>query len=212
MYILHKKFSDRKKFFIFFSPRFIGDIFFKAKKPKAIRVNDVTKRDTVEMFAYNSCFPGSSRIAIVPESGTTPEIFRSIEPRALITRHSVRERLQGFSRRRWRREAEKGKGDECGGGNFAVFRQGSFRLFWLQPPGYRYCHNFRRAPRRLPRCKPISTPHYPFAVISPLATALRNESEIGNFEASASVNSANSDSRPAKPVIPDIFRDLETAR
>lgn len=126
MYILHKKFSDRKKFFIFFSPRFIGDIFFKAKKPKAIRVNDVTKRGTVEMFAYNSCFPGSFRIAIVPESGTTPEIFRSIEPRALITRHSVRERLQGFSRRRWATGGGEREGGRMRGWKFRGVSTGIF--------------------------------------------------------------------------------------
>lgn len=148
------------------------------------------------MCAYNSCFPGSSWIAIVPESGTTPEIFRSIEPRALITAPlRARKITRIFAATGG---GERGRGTKCGGGNFAVFRQGSFRLFWLQPPGCRYCHNFRRAPGRLPRCKPISTPHYPFAVISPLATALRNESEIGNFEASASVNSANSDGRPGQ--------------
>lgn len=100
------------------------------------------------MCAYNTRSPGLFWIAIVPESGATPEIFRSIEPRALITCRFVRERLQGFSRQRWRRGQRKGRG----GGNFAVFRQGSFRLFWLQPPGCRYHHNFRRTPRRLPRC------------------------------------------------------------
>lgn len=201
-HILHKNFWIAKNSLYFFDA-FYRWFSLKGKSRKRYGMKDVAKRYIVEMCAYNSCFPGSSWIAIVPESGTIPEIFRSIEPRALITRRFVRERLQGFSRQRWRREAEKGRRANVGVEISAVFRQGSFRLFWLQSPGCRYCHNFRRAAS----VQPIS-PHYPFAVISSLATARRNESEIGNFEASASVNSANSDGRPAKPVIPDIFRDL----
>lgn len=64
----------------------------------------------------------------------------------------------------------KERGRQMWGGNFAVFRQGSFRLFWLQPSGCRYHHNFRGAAPTA-SVQPISTPHYPFAVIPPFATA-----------------------------------------
>ena len=87
--------------------------FLKEKEEKKTRVNNVTKRSTVD--ARNGGAPYASCIAIVPVSDTTPEIFRSIEPRALITWRSVRERLQGvFEQRRQR---------GLNGGNFVVFRQ-----------------------------------------------------------------------------------------
>lgn len=103
----------------------------------------------------------------MPVPDTTPEIFRSIEPRALITRRSVRERLQGFS------------GGGGGGGRAKRWKfrgvstvRGSFRLFQQQPPGCRYHRNFPWRGQTA-SVQPISTPHYPSAVISPFATIPR---------------------------------------
>lgn len=68
--------------------------FLSEKGAKHTRVNNVTKG---VQSTRNGGAPYAFWIAIVPVPDTTPEIFRSIEPRALITRRSVRERLQGFS-------------------------------------------------------------------------------------------------------------------
>lgn len=116
--------------------------------------------------AGNGGAPYASWIAIVPVLDTTPEIFRSIEPRALITRRSVRERLQRF----YRAAATAG----ANGGNFAVFRQSGdlSGCFGSNHPGAVTTVIFRGTAGRF-SVQPISTPHYPSAVISPFATTLR---------------------------------------
>lgn len=149
-------------------------------------MNNVTKRGTVD--GRNGGAPYAFWIAIVPVPDTTPEIFRSIEPRALITRRSVRERLQGFS---------SGSGGGGGGDRTVEISRcfdsrGSFRLFQQQPPGCRYHRNFPLRSRP-PRCNQfrhrITLPR----LSRRLQRSPDDESEIGSFrDSEAPVDSLDS--------------------
>lgn len=162
------------------------------------------------MCAYNSRSPGSSWIAIVPESGATPEIFRSIEPRALITRRFVRERLQGFSRQRWQEREGQRKGKRGGVEISRCFDRDLSGCFGCNHPGavttiifggrHAGCLGGTNFDATLPLCGYL-------AARNGTLQRIRNR-QLRSFDIGQFIQFDG----PAKPVIPDIFRDLETAR
>lgn len=127
-------------------------------------MNNVTKRGMVD--AGNGGAPYTFWIAIVPVLDTTPGNF-SVDRAARVNYAALRARkiTRVFERQRRR---------GSNGGNFAVFRQpGDLSgCFGSNHPSAVTTVIFRGAADRL-SVQPISTPHYPSAVISPFATILR---------------------------------------